>query len=399
LTYMTKKIVDREQILKKLHDGLTQSHLKVDYAVIGHRRIGKTMILGELQTQLANSNLIVASVDFSKYGQDPGEFSQALFDALTEAYRETLNPTSKIFDQVKHAVGEIKKLKRMRVAFDLSVDETGKPITTLRPTLAEEKVKHPEAFEKPFTYASRLAAVSGKKLVIILDEAQKILQWSKLEGMNTVMDQFRAIMDSLDDVSIVVCGSRVHMLESIFGEQGSPLFGRFTIVEVGPLKEADASTLYLRSAPAADMNEFREVYGLVGGHPFYLVVMAEARVQNETAKERYKRLLTDVVGGLYLYVNYILSEDLGSNVDETNYVRILRSLAGGERRISEIAKETGLKLYWLPRYITKLIEYDLVDKLDGTYKLKDPIVADYFKFKYPEDYAVEATPVQPASSP
>jgi AAA+ ATPase superfamily predicted ATPase len=389
---MTVNIVDREQVLKKLHDGLTQTNLKVHYALIGHRRIGKTVILGELQKQLATSGLIVASVDFSKYGQDPIEFGQALFGALTEAYRETLDPTSRVFDQVKHAVGEIKKLKRMRVVFDLTVDETGKPVTTMRPALAEERPRYPEAFEKPFEYASRLAAVSGKKVVMIIDEAQKITQWSKLEGMGTVMDQFRAIIDTLGDVAIVVCGSRVHMLKSIFGEEGSPLFGRFTIVEVGPLEQADASTLYLRSAPAADADEFSRVYALVGGHPFYLIVMAEARMQNETAEDRYKRLLTDVTGGLYLYVNYLLSEDLGSKIDETNYVRILRSLAGGEKRVSEIAKDTGLKLVWLPRYLTKLIDYDLVDKLDGTYRLKDRIVADYFRFKYPEDYAAEEAP-------
>lgn len=181
------------------------------------------------------------------------------------------------------------------------------------------------------------------------------------------------------------------MLKSIFGESGAPLFGRFTLLEVGQLEEKDAATLYLRSALGADETEFREVYRLVGGHPFYLLVMAEARLEKESVDDRYKRLLTEVTGGLYMYVNYILTEDLGSNIGETHYVRILRILAQGEKRISEIAHQSSLTMTSLPRYLTKLIEFDLVEKDNGTYKLNDHIIADYFRFNFQEDFVLDTS--------
>jgi len=39
----------------------------------------------------------------------------------------------------------------------------------------------------------------------------------------------------------------------------------------------------------------------------------------------------------------------------------------------------------LTRYLTKLIEFDLVEKTNGTYRLKDRILRDYFAFNYTED--------------
>ncbi len=385
LTYMQPNIINREDILEKLLQALTQRRLKSNYAVIGPRRIGKTAILEELERRLAESDAIVTRIDFSKYGYDPTEFSRVLIDSLTKAYQEKLDPASRVLEGVRHAVAEIKKLRRMRVEFDISLDEAGKPVLTVRPTLVTRELRHAESFEQAFSYASRLASASGKKVIIMLDEAQKIVEWTRLNGMKNVMDLFRSIIDELDEVSVVLSGSRVHMLRNLFAGSGSPLFGRFTLIEVGPLEKRDANTLYLRNALEATENEANKVYQIVGGHPFYLLVMAEARRPRERVAERYRRLLTDVAGGLYLYVNYILREDLGSKITETNYVKILGALAYGERKVSQIAERIGIQAPWLTRYLTRLIEYDLVKKTDGEYELKDQIVNDYFRFNYPEE--------------
>jgi len=382
---MLSGIVDREEIIGGLLDRLTRKGRGANYALIGPRRIGKTVILEELEKRLTTSNVIVARIDFSKYAYDPSEFSQALVDFLTDAYEGTLSSTSRLFAKVKHVTTEIKKLRRARIEFDITMGDDGQPVLTARPTLGKEDPKPAQSFENGFSYASRLASVSGKRIVVILDEAQQIIEWAKLDGMKAVMDQFRSIIDRLGEVSVVLSGSRVHLLRTIFGAEGSPLFGRFTLIEVGSLEKRDAITLYLRRASQANRNEAKDVYELVGGHPFYLLVMAEAKRANESIERRYRRLLTSVTGGLYLYVNYILSEDLGSRVTETYYAKVLRTLAQDERKFSEIAEGVGAKAEWLTRYLTKLVEFDLVEKTNGTYRLKDRIVKDYFAFNYQED--------------
>lgn len=385
LTYMSPDIVDREEIIGDLLGRLIRQGRGANYALIGPRRIGKTAILEELENRLRRNNVIVARIDFSKYAYDPTEFSQALVDFLTEEYERTLSRTSRLLAQAKHVAAEIKKLRRARIEFDMTMGDDGQLVLTARPTLGKEEPKHGQSFENGFFYASKLASVSRKRVVVILDEAQRIVEWEKLNGMKSVMDQFRSIIDRLGEVSIVLSGSRVHMLRAIFGAAGSPIFGRFTLIEVGPLAEPDAITLYLRRASKANRNEAKDVYELVGGHPFYLLVMAEAKKPNESVEQRYRRLLTSVVGGLYLYVNYILSEDLGSRVTETYYAKVLRTLAQGEKKFSEIAEGVGKKPEWLTRYLTKLVEFDLVEKTNGAYKLRDRIVRDYFAFNYPQE--------------
>ena len=64
--------------------------------------------------------------------------------------------------------------------------------------------------------------------------------------------------------------------------------------------------LYSRTVEPQFENEAEGTYSLAGGHPYYLVMLAEARRKNETTKQTYERLLTTPTGALYLYVNYIL---------------------------------------------------------------------------------------------
>ena len=252
---MSSNIVDRDEILHRLIEGTGPRSQRENYAIIGPRRIGKTAILEELGETAHKGEYYRHRIDFSKYAYDPSEFSEALVGSLTEAYEGTLSRTSRLLAQVRHAVMEIKNLRRARIEFDFAIDNTGEPIITARPTLAKEERKHAESFEKGFSYASQLASASRKRVVVILDEAQRIVEWTKLEGMKAAMEQFRSIIDRLGEVSIVLSGSRVHMLRTIFGAAGSPLFGRFTLIEVGPLEERDAITLYSRRAVQANRYE------------------------------------------------------------------------------------------------------------------------------------------------
>ena len=109
---MPSDIVDREEIIGWLLDRLKRKGRGANYAVIEPRRIGKTVILEELEKRLTTSNVIVARIDFSKYAYDPSEFSQALVDFLTDAYERTLSSTSRLLAKVKHVATEIKKLRR-----------------------------------------------------------------------------------------------------------------------------------------------------------------------------------------------------------------------------------------------------------------------------------------------
>ncbi len=186
------------------------------------------------------------------------------------------------------------------------------------------------------------------------------------------------ILERRKNVSFIVSGSRIHYLKNILAEGGSPLFGHFVILEIKELAKDYAMELFLKSQPLATKQDAQLAYDLVGGHPFYLVMLAQAYRKGEPLAETYRQLLTSATGALYIYVNYIITEDLGSDYKGTAYWKILVSLSGGKKTVSDIAQETSIKMTSLPKFLTKLIEYDIVQKVEGSYNITDKIISDFF---------------------
>jgi DNA-binding MarR family transcriptional regulator len=166
-------------------------------------------------------------------------------------------------------------------------------------------------------------------------------------------------------------------MKNILGKGESPLFGHFVIEEIGQLPEKYAVELFKKTARCRQ-KEAQDAFKLVGGHPYYLIMLAENRTHGEQLEQTYNRILTSTTGALNLYVNYILKEDLGSSIKEARLLRILRAIALEKDTASQIAKQIKLKLSSLPYYLQELERYDLIQKKDGRYRITDKVVKDYF---------------------
>jgi len=367
--------VDRKDEVDRLVTSLSNQKKNVNYALIGPRQIGKTTILREVGRRLRDEGLITVHLDFGVYRFAPAEFSETLFRSLLQEYARKLGKVEKVYTKANDLFRKLKGLKRVRPIFEVGPDQPSSILVHL--DRVEENPR--EALELAFKYASALAEESKKKVVIILDEFQNYVEFDSLPKLHGALDIFRAAIDARGNVSYVVSGSRVHFLKDVLGDGKSPLFGRFTIQEVGNLDEKYAKELF-RDACTADGKEAEEAFKLVGGHPFYLLALAESRLQRgkEAIDETYDRLLKSSTGSLHLYVKYILSEDLGPGIRGSRFIKIFKSLAPKALKVSEISSATGIKLTNLPWYIGKLIDYDLVEKTGGEYSIKDSVVRDYF---------------------
>ncbi|MGI0069030.1 MAG: hypothetical protein ACREAN_02100, partial [Nitrosopumilaceae archaeon] len=78
-------IVDRADEVDKIVSTMTDKRSNVNYALIGHRRIGKSTILGEVRRQL-DDKVIVAYIDFGEFRYSPVDLAQTLTEKLTQAY-------------------------------------------------------------------------------------------------------------------------------------------------------------------------------------------------------------------------------------------------------------------------------------------------------------------------
>jgi AAA+ ATPase superfamily predicted ATPase len=373
-------VIDREEEVSRIVDSMTDQDSNANYALVGHRRIGKSTIMLEVKRRLErHDDIIVGYIDLGEFRHSPVEFAESLTEALTSAHSKKLAKSSRVLNSIGSALSQIAEIKRLRARFIASVDEYGSPRIEIDPYVKNRNENYAKALTNVFDYANGLSKASNKRIVIMIDEFQHVIDYRKIRELENILDIIKTILERRANVSFVVSGSRIHYLKEILGQGGSPLFGHFVILDIGPLEKRYALELFAKSSRISPTQKEREeAYKEVGGHPYYLVMLAEGRKKDESIKDAYARLLTTPTGALYLYVNYILTEDLGSNYKDTNYPRILASLAGGEKSVSEISKDTSIRLTDMPKLLTTLIEYDLVRKSDKKYSITDKVIRDFF---------------------
>ncbi|MGH2612287.1 MAG: AAA family ATPase, partial [Rhabdochlamydiaceae bacterium] len=268
-------IVDRKEQVKKIVSTMLDTKSNVNYALIGHRRIGKSTILGEVRRQL-DKKLITVYVDFGEFRYSPVDLAEKLTEELTQAYYNTLPTTSKISAKIKSALVQLGEIKRVRARFVAGIDEQGSPMIEIDPYVKERETSYLKALTNVFDYANKISEALGKKIIIIIDEFQYIVEYKKFDDLKNILDVIRAILERRKNVSFIASGSRIHYLRNILAEGGSPLFGHFVILEIKELEKNYAIELFSKSQPAASKQNAELAFSLVGGHPFYIVMLAHA---------------------------------------------------------------------------------------------------------------------------
>ena len=382
-------IVDREEEVGRIVDSMTSPTANVNYALVGHRRIGKSTIMHEAKRRMeSRGDIIVGYVDFGEFRHSPANLAESLTEELTEeltrAYSRTIPRSSRMIHQISLALSQISEIRKLRARFVASIDEHGGPRIEISPYISDGARDHSGALKSAFEYANAVSEASGKRVVIMIDEFQHVGAYRRIKGLEGILDIIRTALERRgENVSFVVSGSRVHYLREVLGQGGSPVFGHFVTLDIGPLQRGHAMELFARScqAPATD-KDAEDAYAKVGGHPYYLVMLAEAKRSGEPVPDAYERLLTDATGALYVYVNYVLTDDLGSNYGGTNYPAILTSIAEGSASVSEISRRSHVRLTDLPRLLRRLVGCDLVTKSgkkgEERYALADPVIRDFF---------------------
>ncbi len=371
--------IDREEIVSQLVKSITSQSKPVNFGLIGARQIGKTSILREVMKRVG-SRAIVVNLDFSIYRFSPEDFAQEMMQDLTSEYAKRVGGVKKLISRASEIARSLQRLRRIRLSFSIDVDDQGKPSISIRPELAEKRIDMRELIELAFAYTTKIAEESGVRVVVIIDEFQHFAEYSSYPELKGILDILRHFLDEKGDVSLVVSGSRIHFLTNILGNGGSPLFGRFTLVEVGELEEKDAIELYIKVSGQATQDEARRTYRLVGGHPFYILALAENKREGETPEDAYERLLFESTGALNLYARYVIAEDLGSHAKarQSRFLKILSAIRDRNVTASAISNETRIALTSIPWYLQQLTSYDFIQKTSEGYGVKDRVLRDYF---------------------
>mgnify|MGYP005777582005 FL=1 len=221
------------------------------------------------------------------------------------------------------------------------------------------------------------------KKVIVLDEFQYIGQSNS--AFPSIMQKVWDTVLKDANVMLILCGSLVSLMRSQTLDYSSPLYGRRT----GQIK--------LKQIPFSHYHEFFEgrtnndllpFYAVTGGVPKYIETFCgytdiyEAIEQNVLNSQSF----------LYEEPYFLLQKEVS---EIGSYFSLIKAIAMGNRKLSDIATNLGLKQTGLTKYLKVLIDLDLIEReipvtetapeksKSGLYRLTDNFIAFWFKFVYP----------------
>jgi hypothetical protein len=336
----------------------------INVVVISPRRYGKTSLLARAAARMRDDDAAVVEINVLRC-RDVATFAAQL---ANHAYRLKGGR----WHRVRQAVPEF--LRRLRVSPSVTF-EGDQPKFSFSPALTVEDAETVIAD----VYAVLEELSQRKAAVLVLDEFQAI---TTLGGH--LPSLFKALADAHPHVSLVLAGSKKHLMERLVVSADAPLFGMAERFALDVLPD-DVMTAYLRTR--AD----------VGGKPMSqaaaerLVELA-GPVPNDVQQLAYEvfnvaeRRITvdDVERGLLMAVEH----------EATLHADRFESLAAGQRRVlselarapasepysASFARDVGLATAGSVRTaLEALLADELVSVRGGVYRVANPFFAAWLR--------------------
>ncbi|WP_457754177.1 ATP-binding protein [Thermococcus sp.] len=223
------------------------------------------------------------------------------------------------------------------------------------------------------------------RLIVVIDEFPYLVKGNKV--LPSILQEYWDLKLSQGKIFLVICGSSVSMMEKLLGYK-SPLYGRRTAqMKLKPLNFFSAKEFF----PQYSLEEFVKVYGILGGTPAYLLEFDDEKSIEENLLDYFR-----ADSFLYGDALFILREELE---EPRNYFAIMEAIARGKTTLNEIVNETGLERATVGKYLSVLIDLDLVRReipvtaswksRKGRYYVTDPYFAFWFRYVYPNSDLIE----------
>ena len=239
-------------------------------------------------------------------------------------------------------------------------------------------------------FSTLFAQPCNEKTVIVLDEFQYLGKADK-----AFPSIFQRIWDTQlknKNVEVILCGSLVHMMMEQTLSYSSPLYGRRT----GQIKLKQIPYAYYEQFfPEMQEQERILYYAVTGGVPKYIELFHQG---SDIYNAIYQNVFTPQ-SFLYEEPEFLLRhevQDIGS------YFSIIRSVAAGNCRLSDIAASLSISATSLPKSLKTLCDLDILERevppteknvetsKKGQYRIRDNFLAFWFRFVYPMRSFIES---------
>lgn len=167
--------------------------------------------------------------------------------------------------------------------------------------------------------------------------------------LQTYVDKYR----ESSKLFIILCGSSLSFMENQVLGYKSPLYGRRTAqFKILPFDYAQAAEYFGDSFTAADI---ALLYGVTGGVPLYMSLMD----RNISVTDNIKRNFLAPSGYLFEEPGNLVKQECR---EPAQYNAIIKVIANGASRLSEIAGKVGMETALCSAYISRLISIGIIKK-------------------------------------
>jgi hypothetical protein len=348
---------------------------QTNVALFGPRDTGKTTFTNQLALELAREHgddappFDVVKVDLQRVVSLPG-FIGCVHDAMTT------HPSKRVRRTAQRQVSALEK----EIGFDIRVVKG----TVRRPA--------PGPAQDGETLHAQLMALRSlsEHLVVVFDEFQR-LRHCPGEPLSIIRS---ALMSSgANHVSLLFTGSIRNALQMMLESSEQPIFGEATEMQLPEISRPDfleyLDFQFTATDKPADDEALNYLLSATQAHPRSTQQLAwecwvdtepGRRVTLATAIRAHDRLVQTIERSEFAAVlNVLMSGDEG----EVNEVRALQLLAdrGGDNVTSRpAAVRYGFSSHSrVPRALERLQRRGLVDRLDGSWRIVDPLFGEWLR--------------------
>ncbi len=220
---------------------------------------------------------------------------------------------------------------------------------------------------------------SGSRIIIAIDEFPYLVKEDS--SLPSILQAYWDNHLKDTQVFLILSGSSISMMEASTMSHASPLFGRRTgQILLQPLRFIHVLE-YL-----GDMRKTVEFYSVFGGTPAYIMA---ANPETDIMTNIGEKILRED-SFLFRDVEFVIRSEL---TEPRYYLSILYSIAQGNHRIGLICNDTGLSKSVVSKYLSVLIDLNLVYRRipvtegqksrKGLYFLSDNLFNFWFSFVNP----------------
>jgi len=333
--------------------------------LISPRRMGKTSLVKTVIEQINREDIIPIFLDLE-------EFS---------SYKEFLDTYLSLLIQESTTKNKILKFIRQVVSgvrVDFKIEETGQPIISLAYTEpVDAKVE-----DKIFNLPEVIAEKQNKKLVIVFDEFQEILNLNKKNIEGTL----RAHIQHHRSVAYIFAGSKRHLLNEMINSPDKPFYRIGPVMYLKKIPEDKFLEFIKKKFTTTGINAhnevFNEIINISENVPYYVQMLSHELWDFGITKREIIGKDIQIVLSQLLY-QYSQNFHLEWSRLILSKRQLLKAIAldGGKRILSnDYLKKNNLGLpSSVRRTLLSLVKSGYVDREDDEYFFTDILFREWIK--------------------